>query len=134
MATAESNGGAYRLYIRVPRPITVQVGRLGRHRLESGVYVYVGSARRGLRQRVARHGRLAVEKRGNRHWHIDAVLLHRATRLLRSDTVEEGDECALSAALAAQPGVEVPIARFGATDCHHGCAAHFYRLNDGEMV
>ncbi len=134
MATAESNGGAYRLYIRVPRPIVVQVGRLGRFRLETGLYVYVGSARRGLRQRVARHSRLATEKRGNRRWHIDAVLLHHATRWVRSEMVAGGDECALSAALAARPDVEIPVARFGATDCRHGCAAHFYRLNDGEMV
>lgn len=132
--SAEHNGGAYLLYLRVPRPIVVQAGRLGRHRLVPGLYVYVGSARRGLRQRVARHTRLVTEKRGNRRWHIDAVLLHRATRLVRSETVEEGEECALSAALAARPGVEVPIARFGATDCRHGCAAHFYRLNGGEMV
>lgn len=130
MASTEANSGAYRLYLRVPRPIVVQAGRLGHFRLEAGLYVYCGSARRGLQQRVARHRRLAVGKSGNRRGHIDAVLLRRLSRLVRTEVVPGGDECALSTATATRRDAQVPIARFGATDYRHGCAAHFYSIDD----
>ncbi len=128
-----ANGGAYRLYLLVPRTIVVTVGALGRRRFEPGTYVYIGSASRGLRQRVARHVRLATEKQGRRHWHIDALLLHRATRLLRTEALPGEVECRLSHALFSSGTVAVPLAGFGATDCSHGCPAHLYRLLQPEI-
>ncbi len=123
----EENGGAYRLFIRVPRAIRLQPGRLGMIRLEAGEYLYVGSAKRNLRQRVARHCRLAQEKRGKRHWHIDALLLHPWSRLVKAEALPGGEECQLvQAALAA--GAVAAAAGYGATDCRAGCPAHLLRL------
>jgi len=125
-----SNSGAYLLYFRLRRPALVTAGRLGRQRFEPGRYVYVGSARRHLEQRVARHRRLARTGQGRRHWHIDGVLLHRRFVLANSEALPGGNECRISAQLAAHPGVTVPVPGFGATDCGAGCRSHFYRLGD----
>ncbi len=125
------NGGAYRLHFRLNHAAWIEPGRLGRFRLEPGHYVYVGSARRNLSQRVARHRRLSTEKAGNRHWHIDALSLHRFSHLIEVEILEGADECRLSAQLAARHDVSVPIAGFGATDCKAGCHSHLYRVEDG---
>jgi len=124
------NAGAYLLYFRLSRPAWVAAGRLGRYRFEPGRYVYVGSARRNLRQRVARHRRLARTGEGNRHWHIDGVLLHRRFVLEHAEIVDGGHECRLSAQFAASSETTVPVAGFGASDCPAGCKAHFYGLGE----
>lgn len=122
------NGGAYRLVIALRRPALIAPGRLGRRRLAPGRYCYVGSARKGLRQRVDRHQRVAFDKPGRGHWHIDALLNHRYARIVAVDLLPGGRECAVSRTLSQTPGVSVPILGFGATDCREGCTAHLYRL------
>lgn len=122
------NSGAYKVYLRLRRNVRLNIGRLGEQRLAAGDYVYVGSARRGLRQRVDRHLRLGKEKTGHRHWHIDYLLTHGASRVLRVETFVNESECRLSRQTAATSGVTVPIPGFGATDCRAGCEAHLYRL------
>lgn len=120
--------GAYRLIVTLSRPAIIVPGCLGRWRLERGRYCYVGSARRGLRQRVARHLRVVTGESSGGHWHIDALLRHRYARVIAADLVPGGDECALSLTLAADREIGVPIPGFGATDCRCGCPAHLYRL------
>lgn len=124
-----SNSGAYRLFIKLSKCVTLEVGSLGRQAFPAGIYVYVGSAKRGLRQRTDRHARLARDKQGGCHWHIDRLLLHPASQLLKTELVHEGDECDLSATLARQQGVTVPVPGFGATDCSRGCQSHLYFTN-----
>ena len=41
--------------------------------MEKGLYLYVGSAKKGLEQRLARH----MKKRKNRFWHIDYITSRR---------------------------------------------------------
>ncbi|ROR32310.1 GIY-YIG nuclease family protein [Inmirania thermothiophila] len=125
------SGGAYLLRLELAVPVTVAVGRLGRHRLPAGGYVYAGSARGGLAARVARHRRLALAGAGRRHWHVDALLLHPACRWHEPLLVPEGDECALVQALLARGGFAVPVAGFGASDCRRGCPAHLLQAAGG---
>lgn len=125
--TAE-NSGAYRLHIVLKRSAVIHPGRLGQRRLEAGHYCYIGSARRGLRQRVTRHQRVAIAKLAGGRWHIDALLSHRYAHIEQVELLPGGDECALSYALSLEEGVMVPIVGFGATDCRHGCSAHLYRM------
>ena len=125
-----ANSGAYRLFIRLPEAATLEVGRFGPQRFEAGIYVYLGSAKRGLSQRVARHRRLAVEKAGRRHWHVDALLLHPHSRLVRIDTREGGDECKMARGIQRRRESSVPLPGFGATDCRHGCPTHLFRLSE----
>ena len=94
--------------------------------MPSGVYVYVGSARRGLAARVARHRRLAELKEGRIHWHIDYLLVRREVKLLSIESFPRKDECDLSGRLARRMGTTVPILGFGSSDCRAGCAAHLY--------
>ena len=124
---SDDNSGAYRLVLRLDRSVRVTPGKLGERRLRRGSYLYLGSAKRGLAQRVARHRRLAEEKVGSLHWHIDYLLTHADVRLIRVDRIPGGDECALSREIAARPGSE-PVTGFGATDCRNGCPAHLYRV------
>jgi len=100
--------------------VSLAVGRLGRFTFAPGYYVYAGSAHGpgGLSARLARHRR--QEKR--LHWHVD-YLLARA-RLAEVWTVVSGHrlECACAQAVMGLPGAQVPIPRFGASDCR--CLAH----------
>ena len=123
----EENSGAYRLVFRLDRGVRITPGRLGERWLRRGSYLYLGSAKRGLAQRVARHRRLAEEKSGRLHWHIDYLLTHADARLIRVDLIPGGDECALSRQVAALPGSDA-VPGFGATDCHQCCSAHLYRV------
>ena len=123
----EENSGAYRLVLRLDRGVRVTPGRLGERRLRRGSYLYLGSAKRGLAQRVARHRRLAEEKAGRLHWHIDYLLTHPDVRLIRVDLIPGGDECALARQIGAGEGSD-PVTGFGATDCRNGCPAHLYRV------
>ncbi len=122
------DSGAYRLTLHLEREVELRVGRLGRFRFAPGRYVYVGSAKRALSKRVARHRRLAEEKQGKLHWHVDYLLTSPACRVLRAEAIPGGEECRLAAELAARRGVRVPVPGFGASDCRAGCAAHLYRV------
>ncbi len=121
-------GGAYLLCIRLAKPLTLNIGSLGRIRFPAGRYVYVGSARNGVAARVARHRRLAGSKAGSIHWHIDYLLTHPRVRWMGAILIEGGAECALSRRIASMPGVTAPVPGFGASDCRAGCEAHLYLL------
>jgi len=125
------NGGAYLIHLFLETAIEVAVGRLGTVSLPPGRYVYAGSARRGLDARIARHHRQWAERRSVRRWHIDAVLAHPACHWRLAQRFPGGHECALAQAVARLPGVSTPVPRFGASDCHNGCSAHFLRLSTG---
>ncbi len=124
---SDADSGAYRLVLRLDRTVVVTPGRLGERRLSRGSYLYLGSAKRALSKRVARHRRLAEEKTGRLHWHIDWLLTHPDVRLIRIDTVDGGDECALARGIATLGGSEA-VRGFGATDCRQRCPAHLYRV------
>jgi Uri superfamily endonuclease len=95
--------------------------------LVPGLYLYVGSARRGIEVRSARHERLATSKKGKRRWHIDSLLIHPDSVLTRIEAFPGVGECDLSRRIADLCGITVPIRRFGASDCRSGCPAHLYR-------
>ncbi|GBC70813.1 hypothetical protein HRbin02_00584 [Candidatus Calditenuaceae archaeon HR02] len=116
--------GTYVLVIVLRRPIIVRVGRLGRLSFKRGVYVYVGTARRGLGPRIRRH----LAKRKRLHWHIDWVTSCRAFEVCEvwvSETL--GIECKLATELIRQADGFVP--RFGSSDCR--CRSHFVYISCG---
>ena len=112
---------SYRLLIEVAAPVKVQVGRLGEFDFAPGRYVYTGSARRNIDQRIARH--LRREKR--LRWHIDYLLNAPGVRILSVER-SPGEECELN-----QPGAgKIAVPGFGASDCRHGCGSHLKYLGE----
>jgi sugar fermentation stimulation protein A len=88
--------------------------------MEKGLYLYVGSAKRGLEHRLARH----MKKRKNRFWHIDYITSRR-------------DAVVLAVYLSPHPECETLNAvsqlghlfgrKLGSSDCP--CRSHFVKLS-----
>ena len=122
--------GAYVLRLRVTGAIRLRIKTLGAHELSEGRYLYVGSARRGLAARCARHERLARDKFGKIHWHVDYLLTDPKCVLLGIDSFAADEECRVSRRIARRKGIVIPIRGFGASDCRSGCLAHLYRVGN----
>lgn len=124
-APQRPDGGVYALVLRVTRPLRRTVGARGVVTLPPGRYVYVGSARRNARKRIARHFRRDKPRR----WHIDhlttARTVHPVGALLVTDPTVH--ECALSAHVGRLCEDDAPLPGFGASDCRAGCPAHLWR-------
>lgn len=118
--------GSYILILRLEQPrADLPIGRLGRFNFAPGYYLYVGSAfgSGGLTARLAYHQR---RHKTRPHWHID--YLRAEARLCEAWSVAGAGrlECHWCRALAAQPGVSMPVAGFGSRDT--GCPAHLFYL------
>ncbi len=117
---SESGRGTYLLILHLDAPGHLDIGRLGAFDFPAGWYAYVGSAFQagGLRGRLKHH--LAPVRRP--HWHIDylrQIAVLEQIWYLASPTSFEHRWAEL---LMRQPGVDLPVPRFGASDCH--CPAH----------
>jgi sugar fermentation stimulation protein A len=123
---AESNGGCYLLVLEIPEDREVTVGSLGNIRFGKGWYVYAGSARKNLEQRVSRHLR---KVRKQKHWHIDYLTPYggktRALPILSYRNLE----CALAADMECLGGK--PLPGFGCSDCR--CESHLFYFKDDPM-
>jgi sugar fermentation stimulation protein A len=117
--------GIYQLLVHLPEAATVRVGALGSISFAAGYYVYTGSARRCLPQRVARHRARVKALR----WHIDYLTVLAEVVAVRAEPLTPGrrdQECAAHRALAATTGVGEPVRGFGASDCR--CRSHLVHL------
>jgi Uri superfamily endonuclease len=114
-------GGTYTLVLELREQATIEVGALGDVRFDPGWYAYVGSARgSGGFERVKRHQQLAAGERDTRHWHVDYLLGHPATRIDAVERTANVDgECRLAGVLDGDP-----IPEFGCSDC--GCHSHLF--------
>jgi Uri superfamily endonuclease len=112
--------GTYLLGMWLDENVRLAVGRLGRFAFPSGYYVYAGSARGpgGLSARLARHRR--QEKRF--HWHVDYLLARARLVEIWTTVSDQRLECAWVQAMMGLTAAQVPIPRFGASDCR--CPAH----------
>ena len=110
--------GTYQLLLKLDRPESISIGRLGIFSFPAGYYVYTGSAMGGLDARIARH--LSKSKRF--HWHVD-YLLERCS-ILRYAIKESSarQECSFNSEALAMDGASVPVRGFGSSDCK--CVAH----------
>lgn len=64
-----SDGGCYLLVLYNAEAFTKEIGALGEREFKPGYYVYVGSALKGLDNRIKRH----MRKNKKIHWHLDYV-------------------------------------------------------------
>jgi len=116
------DAGVYIAVFHLRRAHTIRVGRLGRFGLAAGVYLYVGSAQRGLSARLARHGRRNKPLR----WHVDYLSARAAMIGAMVFARPRERECELAAVLAGR--LERIIPRFGSSDC--GCGGHLFYAPD----
>ena len=114
--------GTYALGMRCSSDQQVEVGKLGSLRLQSGFYVYVGSAfgPGGLKARIAHHVKISERP----HWHID--YLHPALDLTEIWFTHDSRhrEHQWAGVLANLSGATIPISGFGASDCR--CNSHLF--------
>ena len=112
--------GTYALTLRLSRPTTIGIGRLGRFQFPAGWYAYTGSARGpgGLVARISRHLRSPKPLR----WHMDYLRAYACPVAAWYAIGTQKRECAWAKALARLPGASVPAPRFGASDCR--CPTH----------
>lgn len=114
----KGGSGVYVAIFHLGRPGQITVGRLGRFSFPAGFYFYVGSARRCLDARLARHAR----RRKPLRWHID--YLSSRAEMLGAVVADAGSyaECELAQELAElYPRC---VRGFGSSDCR--CGGHLF--------
>jgi len=92
--------------------------------LPAGLYVYTGSASRGLDARIARH----MRKEKKLRWHIDYLLRQAEIVEVRRVETEERIECEMNRQVLARPGASVVVPGFGSSDCR--CPSHLVYLGE----
>ena len=111
--------GTYLLIFACQQVTAVQVGRLGKIKLQPGYYCYVGSAfgPGGIGARVAHHEKFSQKP----HWHLDYVRpqLQLISAWYQHDVHKEHHWANILAAT-----MTAPLSGFGASDCT--CDTHFF--------
>jgi len=128
-ASLEARPGTYALLLSSATDARIRVGQLGKMRLQSGFYLYVGSAfgTGGIRARVNHH----LHASPRPHWHIDYL---RAQATIEEVWVRNGRrrlEHLWARFFSSMPGVSVPMPGFGSSDC--GCEAHLFFIRSRVM-
>ena len=115
--------GAYVLFVELGQMLALSETSLRSEGLVPGRYAYCGSAYGpgGLGGRLRRHLRPDKALR----WHVDHLTT--AGRIFALGLAPGGQECALVDGLGRRPGVTVPLAGFGSSDCAR-CPAHLLRI------
>ena len=121
------NKGSYLLFIELSQDIVVTIAGKKCH-IKNGLYSYVGSAMKNLRQRINRH---ISYHEGNykKHWHVDHLLekgrVISTLALPNEKKMEEELSLYLASLYKTIPG-------FGATDCKSVNSNLFFLSNNLE--
>ena len=120
--------GIYCLVLELRSAKEIKVGALGIQKFHPGVYVYVGSARAGIGQRIRRHRSKAKKLR----WHIDYLLEDAEVMATISiPSISKEMECRVAAVVMSCEGAVMPVSRFGSSDC--SCASHLIYFGEMEL-
>ena len=117
--------GVYCLVLKISKPITVNVGALGKITFEKGTYCYVGSAMNGLKQRIGRHLKLKTGH-GKKFWHIDYLITNpfvRIEKIYFKRTSKKFEECKTAQKIGTY---SVSVPNFGSSDCK--CNSHLFKI------
>lgn len=107
----------YAIYLQLNGSHTLSIGKLGVFHFQKGIYIYVGSAKRNILQRINRHKK--VEK--NTHWHFDYLRPYGTiTKIITYDN--SFTECGLAEKIRKKVDGVFPVKGFGASDCK--CCSH----------
>jgi sugar fermentation stimulation protein A len=119
--------GVYLLVVELKRRCRFPVGTLGEIQFEAAWYVYVGSGKKNLHARIARHHR----RRKKMHWHIDYLLARVDPGYVTSLAIrsEHDLECRLARDVA---GIAAASTNgFGCSDC--SCRSHLFRFDNNPL-
>ena len=112
------DGGDYLFILHLEETKDISVGSLGTLHFPQGYYVYVGSAKKNLAARLARHSR----KRKKMHWHID--YLRQEADVTAAVPIRTADDLEHDLAQAVGEKADWAIDGFGCTDCR--CPSHLF--------
>ncbi|MCX8030686.1 MAG: DNA/RNA nuclease SfsA [Thermodesulfovibrionales bacterium] len=117
--------GVYILIAKLNRAESIIIGQKGIFHFKAGYYIYVGSAKRGLFQRISRH----KKKNKKKHWHID-YFLDKAKIIEDIPIITEKDlECQL--AQKCEGISDDTVDKFGCSDCK--CNSHLFYFKENPM-
>lgn len=119
--------GTYLLMLILREGSVIDIGSLGRHRLDPGYYTYTGSAMGGIAQRINRYLRPVTK----RHWHIDDLLCHARLERILFLPSRERLECRINSEIERWIDPIVPVPGFGASDCR--CSTHLFRYEQNPL-
>jgi len=115
----EAKYRSYMLFMNINKNLSLRIGKLGELRFDKGKYIYVGSARKGLNNRIQRH----LAKNKKLFWHIDYLTIHPRVEVFKVG-VSNIEECKLAGFLKRRLDV---IPGFGCSDCN--CEGHLFRYD-----
>ena len=116
--------GTYLLFLSNTKSQKINIGKQGGFLFPSGLLVYVGSAlgAGGLRGRISHH--LRVNRKC--HWHIDYLLQKMLVCQVLYTENPSRLEHEWAMLLERIPKLNIPMKRFGASDCQ--CASHLFHI------
>ncbi|MEC8184493.1 MAG: GIY-YIG nuclease family protein [SAR324 cluster bacterium] len=116
--------GTYLLFLSNTKSQKINIGKQGGFLFPSGLLVYVGSAlgAGGLRGRISHH--LRVNRKC--HWHIDYLLQKMPVYQVLYIENPSRLEHKWAMLLERIPKLNIPMKRFGASDCQ--CASHLFNI------
>jgi sugar fermentation stimulation protein A len=121
-----SNSGYYLLVLRNPGTFKQGVGAIGDRIFKKGFYIYVGSAKKNLQERVLRHER----KQKKVHWHIDYVFPGRMN-LIRSYLIRSGEDLESQVASSLMDISDGYVRDFGSSDSP--AVSHFFHFSQNPL-
>ncbi|HXY55756.1 MAG TPA: DNA/RNA nuclease SfsA [Nitrospirota bacterium] len=119
------DSGSYIIIMRLMRDRKLKIGGLGAVRFEKGFYLYAGSAKKNLTQRIARHRR----RRKKLFWHIDYLREYADFCAALPVRTSASLECDLAFALEGISHWTIP--GFGSSDC--SCDSHLFGMVDDPL-
>ncbi len=121
--------GTYALVFRSTIHQQIHVGQLGALSIREGVYIYVGSGfgPGGIRARIKHHCRISPSP----HWHVDYLRQVLPIISVWYSHDPERKEHHWATTLMELPGAEIPLPRFGASDCR--CKTHLFYFTEAPL-
>jgi sugar fermentation stimulation protein A len=114
--------GCYIVILKMKKNRKLPVGERGEIQFKKGYYLYVGSARKNLAQRINRHRRL----RKKLFWHID--YLREQADFITALPIRTQDQLECEIANALRGISDWSIDGFGASDC--SCRTHLFGMKE----
>jgi len=111
----KSHFRSYQLILKISEKISIKIGKLGLFTFPAGQYIYTGSAKKNMEQRIARH----LRKEKKVRWHIDYLTTLASVEIIEVRRSAE-NECSLNKKTKGR----ITVPGFGASDCKEGCRSH----------